>query len=281
MGYDCSISLNPKRLLAMKNLTAIARAFFCIGIAGIGVLQFYYKGFRPVMVPLWPSWLPGMLTCAYILSTIFILFSLFILLNRKAKDCALLLGGIFLLFLVVAQIPYMLIVYPYPWHLGSWTDPLKVLALSGSAFVVAGSYSSRVTRDNAMMKVLAAIIPYGKVFFGIMLLLFGIDHFLYVQFVSTLVPDWIGNIVFWSDLAGVALIGTGLSIILNIKRRLVCMLAGIMLFIWVIVLHIPRSIGHPEIADKANEMTSVFEAILFSGVAFLIAIENDNRRNRR
>ncbi len=48
------------------------------------------------------------------------------------------------------------------------------------------------------------------------------------------------------------------------------MLLGIMLFIWFVILHIPRAIADPNI-DKGNEVTSVFEALAFSGVAFLIA----------
>jgi uncharacterized membrane protein YphA (DoxX/SURF4 family) len=87
--------------------------------------------------------------------------------------------------------------------------------------------------------------------------------------------------VFWSDLGGTALIGSGVCIILNFQRRRVSMLAGIMLLLWVILLHIPRAVGYPEIADKANEMTSVFEALLFSGVSFLIAMESRGRHAHR
>src|SRR5580704_6542146 len=105
----------------MKNLTLVARLFFCMGIAGIGALQFYYGGFRPVLVPYWPTWLPGMLLCAYLAGALLILFGICIFLNIKARNNALLLGAFFLIFLLIAEIPYMLIANPNPWHLGSWT----------------------------------------------------------------------------------------------------------------------------------------------------------------
>jgi uncharacterized membrane protein len=261
----------------MNKLTPIARLFFCLGMISLGVLQFYYGQFRPVFVPLWAPWLPGMKICLYLSSALFILLPLCIFVGKRAKDASLFLAGLMLIFLVFAEIPYMLTGHPYPWHLGSWTDPLKVLALAGSAFVVAGSYSGESDIESPAFRFLSPFIPCGKIFFAIMMLLFGIDHFLYTEFVDTLVPDWIPGHVFWTDFAGVALIGTGASIILNIKRREVSILAAIMLILWTLILHIPRTMNHPEIADKPNEMTSVCEALLFSGVAYLIAMETGKK----
>ena len=39
----------------------------------------------------------------------------------------------------------MVFVNPYSSHLGVWTDPFKALALSGGAFVVAGSFAEAKT----------------------------------------------------------------------------------------------------------------------------------------
>src|SRR5262249_43194653 len=113
-------------------------------------------------------------------------------------------------------------------------------------------------------------IPLGPIFFSITMVAFGIDHFLYPDFVATLVPDWIPGHVFWTYFAGVALIGAGLAIIFRVKLALVSLLLGIMIFIWFIILHIPRGIADPH-GDKGNEITSVFEALAFSGIAFIIS----------
>ena len=50
-------------------------------------------------------------------------------------------------------------------------------------------------------------------------------------------------------------------------RRLAGALSGLMILIWVIVLHVPRAVT---IRD-ANETTAVFEALAFSGLALIIA----------
>src|SRR6185369_2243289 len=104
------------------------------------------------------------------------------------------------------------------------------------------------------------------------LLIFGIDHFLYTDFVKPLVPTWIPGSLFWTYVAGIALIGTGLSFITNVKRKPVALLAGLMLFVWLIVLHIPRAVTMDTSKDP-NEIVSVFECLAFSGMAFLLYFE--------
>ena len=102
------------------------------------------------------------------------------------------------------------------------------------------------------------------------MIIFGIDHFLYAQFVATLVPEWIPFPFFWTYFAAVALIGSGISFITGIKIKLVGLLTAIMLFIWFLILHIPRAVAMPELAN-GNEITSVFQALAFSGVALTTA----------
>jgi hypothetical protein len=155
-----------------------------------------------------------------------------------------------------------------PMVLAFWVNPLKELTLSGGAFLAAGS----MVRENKVPQLenfLEKLIPAGKYFFAVTMLIFGYSHFLYRDFVVTLVPNWIPWHLFWTYFAGVALMGGGLGIILNIKRRLAANLLGAAIFIWFIVLHTPRAIADPY-SGNGNEITSVFEALSFSGVAFLI-----------
>ena len=121
----------------------------------------------------------------------------------------------------------------------------------------------------------------GRVFFSIMLIAFGIDHFLYTGFVATLVPNWIPWHIFWTYFAAVTLIGSGVCIMFKIMIRQVSILLGIMLFIWFIILHIPRAIAADPNADKGNEITSVFQALAFSGIAFIIACIYQGKISRK
>ena len=162
---------------------------------------------------------------------------------------------------------------PNSFNLGSWSNALKALALSGGSFVMAGSFLEESLPDDkksVYRRRMEKMIPAGRIFFSITMIAFGIDHFLYTDFVATLVPSWIPGHLFWTYFAAIALIGSGIGITFKIKFKTITLLTGIMIFAWLIVLHIPRAIVAPQ-ADKGNEVTSVFEALNFAGIAFVMA----------
>lgn len=234
----------------MKNLLRLARCFFGIGIAGIGLQQFIYSEFRPVLLSYWPSSIPGVTIWAYVTGVALILAGAVMIFGKKARIVSLTLGIFFFLLFLCFHVYYQVFLSPYDFHLGSWTDPLKELALSGGAFVIAASFpEEKLSAGNELFLIL------GRIFFSIMLIAFGIDHFLYKEFVATLVPGWIPGHVFWTYFAAVALIGSGICIMFKIKIRPAGLLLGIMLFLWFIILHIPRAIADPNVG-KGNEITS-------------------------
>lgn len=260
----------------MKNLLRLGRCFYGIGIIGIGVQQFIYSEFRPVLLEYWPPSFPGVSVWAYIAGTFLILAGSFIIFSKRARIISLALALFFFLLFVCFHVYYQLFLSPYDFHLGSWTNPLKELAFSGGAFIMAVSFAKE--RSSAANKLFLVL---GRVFFSIMLIAFGIDHFLYTEFVATLVPNWIPWHIFWTYFAAVALIGSGVCIMLKIMIRQVSILSGIMLFTWFVILHIPRAVVADPNADKGNEITSVFQALAFSGIAFVIARIYQDKINRK
>ena len=230
------------------------------------MLQFIYNAPRPVIIPEVPAWLGPAAAWGWVTGIGFLAVAVAVITNTMAKQAALLMAWVMLAFVLFLQVPYQLAHYPA--HLGSWTNPLKGLCISGCAFIVAECTSFNAP-PNAFFSLLQKLAPIGLYFFGIMHLLFGIDHFLYTDFCASLIAGWIPWHTFWTYLAGVALIAAGAGIMLDIKRRLAANLLAIILFIWVLVLHIPRAVANPH-GDESNEWTSVFEALAFSGVAYLI-----------
>lgn len=250
----------------MPALKKISIWFFATGMAGIAVLQFIYNAPRPVTIPLVPAWLGPASVWGWVTGAGMLAAALCIVTGRWARQAALLLGLALLVFSIAFQLPYQL--NHYPAHLGVWTNPLKCLCLSGCAFIVSSFFNYK-TPPNAFFTAIEKIAPVGIYFFGGMHLLFGIDHFLYPDFCAGLIPAYIPAHMFFSYLAGVALIAAGAGIILNIQRRLAAYLLAAVLLVWVVALHIPRAAANPT-ADESNEVVSVFEALAFSGVAYLI-----------
>ncbi len=264
----------------MEILIKLARISYGIMIAGLGVQQIFYKDFRPVILPPWHFSFPGFALFVYFVSAILIAAGIAIALDRKAKTISLILGAIFLLLFLFCQVPYELIADPYYMHLGVWTSAQKELVLSGGAFVVAGSFhtgNENRQNESSLIRLLEKIVPFGSVFMCITMICFGIDHFLYAEGVSTLVPAWMPGHMFWTYFAGVALIGSGITIILRIRLKLSALLLALMIIIWLLILHIPRAVADPY-SLQGNEVSSVFEAFGFSGIAYLIAYGYHTKR---
>ncbi len=238
----------------------------------IAVQQLICADFRPVILPpAYPAWLTSRLILTWIFSFAVIAACLAILFEKRARQVSLILGAVLLLMVLAFQISGQ----PSPAHLAVWTDPLKELTLSGGAFMIAGTFAGKDPR-SVLFGLLEKLIPAGKYFLAITMIVFGFMHFVYTGFVVTLVPQWIPWHLFWTYFAGISLIAAGLGIMLNIKRHLAARWLGIMIFLWVLLLHIPRAIIDPH-SGNGNEWTSVFEAIVFSGLAFIIADSSDGK----
>jgi hypothetical protein len=94
---------------------------------------------------------------------------------------------------------------------------------------------------------------------------------LFVPFVMTLVPAWVGAARFWTYFAGVALIAGGLGLIVPWTARRAGALSGLMIFLWFVMLHVPRALAAADAASRRNEWTAVFEALAMSGIALVLA----------
>jgi uncharacterized membrane protein len=257
----------------MGSLARLAQISFAVCIAGLAAQQFNDGQFRPVLIPAYATHFAGETALVYLLSIILVGTAVAIITQKQGASTAILLGFVFLALLIGCHLPYEGWVDPAGRQsIGAWNNAFKESALAGSAFVVAGS----LTRERTLHKLAytnkqQALTTIGSILFSITIVVFGIEHLLYAAFVKTLVPVWIPGPLFWTYFAAVALVGGGSAILFQTRSRLAAMLLGIMIFLWVILLHIPRAAVAPA-TDKGNELTSVFEALGFSGIAVLIAL---------
>ncbi len=270
-------------LIKVNTLIKTGRVFYGVCITTFGINQLIHADFRTVILPPWPSWRENPGVWAYLTGAALILSGMAIIFNRKGRAVALALGGLLLGLIVFWQIPFTLFISPHKiTHFGVWADASKELAIAGGAFVLAGAFPREETNDGSkfsLIRLLEKFIPFGRIFFSITMTEFGIDHFLYPEYISTMVPAWIPGHLFWTYFAGVALIGSGVAIIFKIKLKLVALLQGSMIFLWFILLHIPDAIAHPYVL-KGNEVVSAADALAFSGIAFIIAFGDHAIRDR-
>jgi hypothetical protein len=241
----------------MRNLSNIGRIFYGISIAIMGFVTIYDHDFPYMLIPAGHSWLTGHEIVAYISGALLILAGIFIAFAKKTFPVSLLLGVVLLAIFCFYFIPYQLMASPRYMHFGAWENAAKELALAGGAFVIAGCYSRK-------------LMPLGVILYSITIISFGIDHFLFAREAQDYIPSWIPSHLFWMYFTGSALLGSGIAIILKIRPGLFAALLGGMIFVWFIILHVPRVIASP-LADIGSEVTSAFLALAYCGIAFVIA----------
>jgi uncharacterized membrane protein len=246
-----------------KTTLRTGRLFYALGMVGLGGQHFYNGDFVPVIMPSFPPWVPGHYFWVCVAGIGLIITGFAIIIGKGARAAAILLGGVLAAVIVLRDLTYQ--VPEYLHSLGAWTNTLKALTLSGGAFVAAASLpgpgSARWDTRFISFGCFAIAVTAGA---------FGVDHFLYAQYVVPMVPAWVPGPLFWTYFCGGALIAAGTGMLLRIRARLAAGLLGLMIFTWLLVLHIPWAIRDPY-TDGGNQWTSVFEAMSFSGIAFMLS----------
>jgi uncharacterized membrane protein len=250
----------------MTNLKNCGRVFYGVGIIGIGILHFFFKGFRPIIMPVPAASVENITFIVYLVAIYILASGILITIGKNIRNVSLLLGVVFFIFLLIGHLPVRL--NNHPEIRGAWIDAIKIMALSGGAFIMASAFPNATPRP--FFKKLNKIAPAGKYFFAFMLLLFGYGHMVNAQNISGLVPKYIPWALFWTYVAGIALLGSGISFIINFKVKWVGLLLGITLFLWLILLHLYYAIRFPYFQDGENIIGS-FECLAFCGTALVIA----------
>ena len=220
----------------------------CLGSAVLatGLMQIINAGFVR-LVPSLPAWLPVQSVWAVATGSLLVLIGGAVLAGYKTRLAALSLAGLLLIlfgFRLSELAP----------NSGALANPAKILALLGGALLLGG-------RDEKRAWVASILL-------GIFFLICGWAHFQYSGFVDTLVPAWIPpGQRFWTYFSAVALLAGGAGVMIPQMRRPAGILSGVMIFLWVLLLHIPRSIQ----LKNAFELAGVFEALALVGVAWLVA----------
>ena len=242
---------------------ALGRSFLGIAVSASGVLQLVTGEFVR-LVPtaaaedgrsssVWP----------YLVGLVLVAVGCAIATDRKARLATGVLAGLIVLSLVLRQVPR---VVDNPWVGYMWTNPLKAVALAASGGLVAAG--SREGGATPRTRRVASLEWFALLSLSVFMLVGGVQHFVYADFVTTLVPSWIPAQRMWTYMTGVALIAGGTGILIPRTSGLAATLSGTMIFLWVLLLHIPRAVAGP---DHASETAGVFEALALSGVAFMIA----------
>src|ERR1035437_237363 len=247
-------------------LVRLGRALFSLAIVGLGIETLvcaryvgHSLGRQYEVIPALP-WLPAIPWVAYLFGAIWMACGAGLLSKRTVRTAAMTLGALLFACAVVLDVPKNAA------NIGSIslrTTVFEPLALASLAWLLPG--------PGATPRLLARGSRY---VLGLSLIVFGVDHFLALGFIATLIPNWIPWHVFWVALFGIGFIAAGLSIGLNFLQRWGAAGIGLMFGIWVVTLHLPRVLGLyaiPGARRDPNEWSSLFIAIALWGGLWEIA----------
>jgi uncharacterized membrane protein YphA (DoxX/SURF4 family) len=245
-------------------LTKLGRLFFATPLI-VFAIEYVARGRWQGGMPPVPPWTHGEHLFSYVAGAVLLVISISLLLNKEARLSATILGLLFM----------FSVVFLHAWkhfseiiHDGNTrTRAFETFALGGAAFILAvlackGSSIQFLSSANPMLAVI------GRYIYAFSMIIFGLQHFMYAQFIAFLIPKWMPAHLFLAYFTGTAFIAAGVAIAVHIFSRLASVLLGLMFFLWVVTLHTPRVIGSPHNTD---ELVSLFVALAFSGASFLLA----------
>lgn len=245
----------------MMTRSTLGRLFFAIAIVAFGIRQLITGGFVRLVPPL-PTWIPSPDLWARLVGLVLIALGVAIGTRYRARWAAAVLGVLILLTFLFLHLP---LAAKDPLTGFRWTNPVKALAMLGGVILLAGALPEE---DSGLARMFRKLMPLGPLFLGGFMILGGIQHFVYADFVAQLVPSWIPGTRFWVYFTGVALIAGGVGMLVPRTARLAALMSGIMMFLWVLLLHIPRALA--DLGD-IGETSGVFEALALSGAAFILS----------
>jgi uncharacterized membrane protein len=251
-----------------STVVSFGRVFVAIALIAFGIQQFLFGDFVAGRARAWPDDVPGRVLWAFSSGALLVATGGAIAFatakassRHTARLTAIVTGLVIIGWAFVRQVPIAAADSSYG---SAWTALGKALALSGGLFAVAGSLAEpRSAR---------ALITAGRVCLGLFMVSSGIQHFLWAPFVKTMVPAWIPGALFWTYFAGAALVAGGAGLIVPLTARMAGTASGLMIFAWLLILHIPRAASAPA-AQLRNEWIAVFEALAFSGIALVVTAE--------
>jgi uncharacterized membrane protein len=253
----------------MNLIIRASRMFYAIAIIAFGVQQFIFHDIiigRPLA---WPTWLAGQSIAVYATGLLLIITGIGVVLNKKIIYG---LMGVAIFVLLWAGLRNIYFVMAHLDIGAMLTNSGKALTLGSGALLVVWTQLEKES-SSALDERIGKLSILCQYFTGYFLLVCGVQHFLFVDFVKFLIPTWLPGALFWTYFAGVALAAAGLGLLTGIKASLASALAGWMIFAWLLMLHLPRAIASP----NQNEWTAVFEALAVSGILLMLSYRLDKR----
>jgi len=238
----------------MKPLYQLGKSMYLIGIAELAIYSFFRGDIGMTRPPFREELQSINPALAYVSGAVLLTCVVAVYLNNY-RNVAL---------LTIANIIFWLVATRHIFNaflLNLWPDQIngfKALWLTVGAFLVLASSNEYQKHEKKIL--LANAIILFLFFVGC-----GVAHFLYPEFTTSIIPDFIPFRTFFTYFAAVCLIAGGVGLLIPQTRKLAALLSGMQITGWFFLLHIPRAL-----TLGGDEWIGVGESLAVAGICFML-----------
>lgn len=232
---------------------------FGAGIVALSIVGFVWGDFvsgQPV-----PKWFPERAALAYAAAAFMLVAGLALEWRRTTVWAAAALAAYYAL-VVVLLMNGRVILANYA-VAGAYTGAAEPVAIAAAALIVTAATSDI---DAARAHRLTRI---AQLAFGVCAVLFGLAHFVYMEYTAPMVPKWLPpSQEFWGYATGVFHIAGGLAILTGVQARLGAILLAVMYAAFLPLVFVPVLMAETSSAFRWTELATTIALV---GVAWTVA----------
>jgi uncharacterized membrane protein len=242
-----------------------ARLFFGASVLALGIQHFIFDYVAPTKPPSTSFLQSSFQVVGFLYTVATLALGAAVVFDYRIKVAAFRLGLTIFSWALFRHVPLVIVNISDP---AEWNSLFMAVAASGSAFIIADSMTHGFSPfRNRLLSNRLIIRRAGNLCFGLALIVFGVQHIVYAPFIASLIPSWIPGNYFWALFTGLALFTAGISITLQWKSNISSLGLGIMISLWIALVHFPRLQAN---TGDYNEWTSLFQAVIIASGAFVL-----------
>jgi uncharacterized membrane protein len=246
-------------MTAEKTRMAFGWRVYGLGVMAVGIASLAFRDFDPGQ-PM-PEKFPGRTVLAYAAGAFMVVAAAAVEWRRTAAWGAAALTVYYALFVVILMNGRLLLT-DYAVFV-TYENVAMQLAIAAGGLIV---YATTAKIDPILSERLTRV---GQLAFGVCSLVFGVAHFVYMNFTAPLVPKWLPPTqAFWGYATGVCFVAAGIAILTGVQARLSAILVTVMLASFGLLANGPMLL-----ADHSNHMNWTESAVnlAVTGAAWLVA----------
>jgi uncharacterized membrane protein len=215
----------------------LSRAFFALGLLGLGVLGLAYGDFALQWQPV-ATWVPVRQLLAYTSAAVLVGAAATLLWGRTAIVASQVLFVYTLLWLALLKLPHLALA---PLIEANWMGAAEIVVIFAAAWVLVASASDAASLaiiDRRSMRI-------AQLAFGVSLIPLGISHFVYSTPTIGFVPSWLPFRAGWAYVSGAGHIAAALGVLFGVLPRLAARLEAAMIGVFTVLVWAPAAFTAP------------------------------------